>query len=46
MLLNYEYIMNKINKLFFDENKFIKIMLNKIKALNEIIFELLITKNQ
>ena len=39
MLLNYEYIMNKINKLFFDENKFIKIMLNKTKALKQIIYK-------
>ena len=31
--------MNKINKLIFLEKKFNKIMINKIKALNESIYK-------
>ena len=31
--------MNRINKLFFLEKKFNKIMINKIKALNESIYK-------
>ena len=37
--------MNKINKLIFSEKKFNKIMINKIKALNEVIYKYFFGKN-